>query len=150
MIIGKLNDLSHYKGLSKNLDTAIDFLLHQDLSNLPLGKTIIDENKVFINRFEYYGEELDSCLIEAHQKYIDIHLVLEGAEYLGYSHIINLTPVGSYNEETGFIEYEGAIFIQIPCYKGSFILTLPEDTHMPKIKLNHELIKKAVCKVKVD
>ena len=150
MIIGKLKDLPQYKGLSKNLDTAIDFLLHQKLSTLPLGKTVIDEDNVFINRFDYYGEELDSCLIEAHQKYMDIHLVIEGAESLGYAHISDLTPIGSYNEETDFIEYKGSNLIQIPCRKEAFVLTFPEDAHMPKIKLNDELIKKAVCKVKVD
>ncbi|MTM35655.1 DUF386 family protein, partial [Turicibacter sanguinis] len=64
MIIGKLKDLPRYKGLNQNLDTAIDFISNHDLSTLPLGKTEIDGNDVFINRFDYYGEELSNCLLE--------------------------------------------------------------------------------------
>lgn len=35
MIIGKLRDLKRYKGISKNIDTAIDYVLNHDLLTLP-------------------------------------------------------------------------------------------------------------------
>ena len=31
MIVGKLRDLARYKGISKNIDTAIDYVLNNDL-----------------------------------------------------------------------------------------------------------------------
>ena len=42
MIIGKLKNISRYKGISKNIDTAIDYILNNDLLALPKGKTIIE------------------------------------------------------------------------------------------------------------
>ena len=42
MIVGKLSDLYRYKGISKNIDTAIDYILTHDLLALPQGKTEID------------------------------------------------------------------------------------------------------------
>lgn len=150
MIIGKLKDLPRYKGLNQNLDTAIDFISNHDLSTLPLGKTEIDGNDVFINRFDYYGEELSNCLLEGHQNYLDIHLVLSGCEYLGYADVSDLNIKTTYDEKTDFIGFEGTPLINCPCYPETFVIVFPEDIHMPKLKINHELVQKAVCKVKLS
>lgn len=149
MIIGKVKDLPRYKGLNEHLDKAINFIVNHDLLSLPLGKTVINEDKVFINRFDYYPVEIDSCLIEAHEQYLDIHLVLQGCEYLGYADISDLIPVGHYDSNSDFIEYMGDLAIKHPCYAESFVITFPEDAHMPKIKMDNQLVKKAVCKVKI-
>lgn len=149
MIIGKVKNLSRYKGLHEHLDTAIDFIINHDLLTLPLGKTVINGNDVFINRFDYYTAEIDSCLIEAHEQYLDIHLVLQGGEYVGYADLSDLTPVGLYDSNSDFIEYKGELAIKHPCYPESFVITFPEDAHMPKIKMDNQLVKKAVCKVKI-
>ncbi len=53
MIIGKLRDLKRYKGISKNIDTAIDYVLNHDLLTLPKGKTEIDGKNVYVNRDTY-------------------------------------------------------------------------------------------------
>ena len=50
MIIGKLSDLYRYKGIAKNIDTAINFIETHNLLDLPKGKTIVDGDNVFINR----------------------------------------------------------------------------------------------------
>ncbi len=49
MICDTLQQLRRYRGLRTNLDTAIDFLLTHDLAALPLGRTEVDGDKVFIN-----------------------------------------------------------------------------------------------------
>ena len=49
MICDTLQHLGRYRGLHPNLDTAIDYLLTQDLADLPLGRTEVDGDKVFIN-----------------------------------------------------------------------------------------------------
>lgn len=45
MIVGNLKEIARYKGISKNIDTAIDFVLNNDLINLPIGKSEIDGKK---------------------------------------------------------------------------------------------------------
>lgn len=52
MICDTLQHLTRYKGLCKNLDTAIDYLLTHDPASLPLGRTEVDGEEVFINTMD--------------------------------------------------------------------------------------------------
>ena len=52
MICDTLQHLTRYKGLCKNLDTAIDYLLTHDPASLPLGRTEVDGEEVFINAMD--------------------------------------------------------------------------------------------------
>ena len=47
MIVSKIKDLHRYKGLNNNLDTAIDYILKNDLSNLKYGRNEVDNDKLF-------------------------------------------------------------------------------------------------------
>ena len=49
MICDTLDQLHLYKGFHKNLDTAIEFLAAHPLDTLPLGRTEVDGDEVFIN-----------------------------------------------------------------------------------------------------
>ena len=42
MIVDTLRNSDRYKLLHKNFATAIDFLQNNDLSKLPLGRTVVD------------------------------------------------------------------------------------------------------------
>ena len=56
MICDALEHLNRYRGLHRNLDTAIDYLtayhVAHDLYDLPLGRTEVDGENVFINVME--------------------------------------------------------------------------------------------------
>lgn len=91
MIIGKLKNISRYKGISKNIDTAIDYILNNDLLALPKGKTIIDGDNVYVNRDTYVAKPLEDCFFENHEKYMDLQVVLKGQEYFAYTDISNPT-----------------------------------------------------------
>ena len=49
MICDTLDQLHLYKGFHKNLDTAIEFLAAHPLETLPLGRTEVDGDEVFIS-----------------------------------------------------------------------------------------------------
>ena len=49
MICDTLDQLHLYKGFHKNLATAIEFLAAHPLDTLPLGRTEVDGDEVFIN-----------------------------------------------------------------------------------------------------
>lgn len=59
MIYDKLSNITLYKGLSKNLDTAIQFISTHDLNELPLGKTTIDGDRVYINVMETKAQPIE-------------------------------------------------------------------------------------------
>ena len=153
MIIGKLSDLYRYKGISKNIDTAIDYVLNNDILALPKGKTIIDGDNVFLNRDTYIAKDLEDCFFENHEKYIDLQIVLKGKELFAYTHITNdtLRIKDEYNQEKDVRKFEndpkGALFFEL---EDGFALVYTEDVHLAKCKANNELVEKAVIKIKID
>ncbi|WP_300379505.1 YhcH/YjgK/YiaL family protein [Clostridium sp.] len=149
MIVGKLKDLYFYKGLNSNLDKAITYILENNLNTLKDGNNYIDGKNVFINKFNYICQDKNDCFFEGHRKYIDIHIVLKGSEMFGYNDISDLSEASKYDLENDFIKFEGPIKASIKASVGDFIITFPEDIHMPKMPLNNELVEKVVCKVLV-
>ena len=75
MICDALEHLNRYRGLHRNLDTAIDYLtayhVAHDLYDLPLGRTEVDGENVFINVMEA-DLSPDSTRLEYHKKYADL------------------------------------------------------------------------------
>lgn len=152
MIVGKLVDLYRYKGISKNIDTAIDYIQNNDLMALPKGKTVVDGDNVFINRDTYVARPLEECFFENHEKYIDIQIVLKGQEVIGYTHITNpdLKVTTPYNPDKDVTKYnynpKGAVFFTL---EEGFALVYTEDAHLAKCKANDEIVEKVVVKVKI-
>ena len=83
MICDALEHLNRYRGLHRNLDTAIDYLtayhVARDLYDLPLGRTEVDGENVFINVMEA-DLSPDSTRFEYHKKYADLQIDLTGGE----------------------------------------------------------------------
>ena len=69
MIYDKLENIGRYKGMNKHLDTAIDYILHNDLSSLPSGRTELDGDNVYINVMEAAAGPLETRKYEIHKKY---------------------------------------------------------------------------------
>ncbi len=46
MIFDTLNNLPNYLGISRNLDTAIEYIMARDIATLPDGRTRVDREKV--------------------------------------------------------------------------------------------------------
>ena len=82
MIYDMLANVQKYRGISKNLDTAIDFLVKTDLSALPLGRTEIDGDNVFANVMEAQAKPVEELHFEIHKKYMDIQIDIEGTELI--------------------------------------------------------------------
>ena len=59
MICDTLEHLNRYRGFHENLDTAIDYLtaycVGHTLADLPLGRTEVDGENVFIHVFWGFG-----------------------------------------------------------------------------------------------
>lgn len=144
MIFSELNRLSRYRGLSKHFDTAIDFLNEVDLSALPMGQTVIDGKNVFVNRFDY--DTAPEPLTEWHDRYIDIHVVIEGEEQIGVVNTATLEVTDPENEDHTCMVSD---FMNTSVLKpGYALITFPEDAHSPKRQNGGSChIKKAVIKV---
>ncbi|MDR0966917.1 MAG: YhcH/YjgK/YiaL family protein [Myxococcales bacterium] len=80
MIYDHLDHLSLYSGLSPRLDTAIQWLLQSNLEALPLGRTDIGGDDVFVNVFLSDSRAPEDAEFEIHSLYDDLQLVLDGQE----------------------------------------------------------------------
>ncbi len=153
MITGKLKDIARYKGLSKNLDTAIDFVLNNDLLSLENGKYEINGKEVYLNRDSYVAKEEKDCFFETHKNYLDLQIVLKGKEYFGYTDITDpgLVVTDPYNEQKDVTKYK--VDAENKCLvvleNGGFAIVYPEDAHLPKLKINDEKVEKVVVKIKL-
>jgi YhcH/YjgK/YiaL family protein len=80
MIFDKIANAGLYKGMHPSMDKAIDFMMTADLHALPLGRTVIDGDRVFINKMQATTAPAEEKQFEVHRKYLDIQIDLSGQE----------------------------------------------------------------------
>lgn len=147
MICTDMEHLDRYRGISESLDTAIDHLLKNGIGELRPGRNEVDGDKVFINRFHYMTMPQEQAAFEAHEVYADIHLVVEGREYIGVTPISRL-DVTKTDRENDNIECTGEVETLVPMEPGRVLIVFPEDAHMVKIAMDGPVrVEKAVVKV---
>lgn len=149
MIYDLIANTGIYKGLSKNLDTALDFL-NEDKNILETGRLVIDEEKVFANIVTAETKPQENCFFEFHKKYIDIHFIIEGEEKILVSSINELETTSEYNEKDDYGLQKGVPEIEILMKKGRFCIVYPDDSHMPLVMTQvKKTIKKGIIKVMI-
>ena len=74
MIYTDLENLKHYQGINKNLDTAIRYLIEKGTENLVPGRNDVDGDNVFVNEFSYMTIPESEAIFEAHFDYADVHI----------------------------------------------------------------------------
>ena len=71
MIYGELRELKFYKGISENLDKAIECIESGAYKTAPEGKNIVDGDNVFFNCQTVKTQAIEERFFEGHKKYID-------------------------------------------------------------------------------
>ena len=150
MIYDKIRNIGQYKGISENLDKAIEFLYNIDLMQLNDGKIEVDGDKVFANVMCYHTKSIEDSVKEAHRNYMDIHIVISGKEKMEVSEISDLEILTEYVEENDIAFYKGEMSLACVLKDDYFLLCFPNDVHTPALKVDEsEYIKKMVVKVKI-
>lgn len=150
MIYDEIKNAGRYRGMSKNMDIAIDFLEKADLSSLPLGKVEICGDKVFANVMETEAKDEEELSFEIHKKYMDIQVDIQGTELI-------LIGLGGFQEKEPFsgkkdfgscMAEKSARMIMEP---GRFIICMPQEPHLPSAAAKDDSkLKKCVIKVAVE
>lgn len=149
MIYFKRYNWEKYKGYSSHLDTALTYLASNDLNALVAGRNEVDGENVFINRMTYTTMMEEDTFFEAHLNYIDIHVVLDGQEYIGVSDIQVLEEFDR-DEAADFIGYKGSIEGKCLMNETNMLVVFPEDAHMVKMMCDAQSkVEKVVVKVRV-
>ena len=147
MICDTLEHLGRYRGLCKNLDTAIDFLLTHDLSALPDGRTEVDGENVFINVMEA-DLSPDSTRLEYHKKYADLQIDLTGGEGWGYTNLPG-EEAGEFTGDIGFRTSSDAVSGTLG--EERFVLFFPGELHKPGVaRPGCAHVRKVVIKIRME
>jgi len=149
MILDVLENAHRYLALNKGFAKAIEFLLRPDLKELPVGKYEIDGDRVYATVSKVFGRKKEDALLEKHEKYIDIQLVLAGTDNMGWKPKSSCRqPSGEYDQKRDLQLFADEPEAWLSTESGSFAIFFPEDAHMPLISSGQ--LHKVVVKVAVD
>lgn len=150
MIIGKLKEIEKYKGISKNLDLAIESIEKREYLKGNLGRNEILNEEVFFVCDKVSTREEKNCLFETHKKYIDIQIPIDSEENYGVDLSVDEMELKeAYNEEKDYSFYLGEIKNKIKLTPLDFILFLPGEPHIPLLMTDRKKeIKKVIYKIK--
>ncbi|MEF9959991.1 MAG: YhcH/YjgK/YiaL family protein [Niameybacter sp.] len=147
MIYDMISNITMYKGISAYLDKAIQFVEQTDLHTLPLGKTPIDGEHVFINVMKAQTKQEGELDFEIHKKYMDIQIDLRGTEMIQIAtECGELVEAYAQAKDIGFFKAEVASSCVMG--PGRFVVCMADELHKPGIQVGTSTaIKKCVIKV---
>jgi YhcH/YjgK/YiaL family protein len=148
MIFDTLENANRYTGLGHYLSAALKYLQETDLAALPLGRTDIDGDTLYVLVQDYTTKPVELGKWEAHRKYIDIQYLAGGSERMGFANLRTM-QLGEFDPEKDFQPMTGSgNFVDV--FAGSFVIFFPEDGHMPGLLVTvPEHVRKIVLKVKL-
>lgn len=150
MIYCKVSDLELYKKYSENMKEAISFIQKNNLNELPFGKTVVNGDKIFINKMESKTQNPENLKYEVHHKYIDIQIDLDGDEKLLITNK-SVDCVNSFDQEGDYALYASSEPDSICKMNTDYcVICFPYEIHMPCVKNTADTVIKCVVKVLDD
>lgn len=147
MIVGSLKNTARVEGMHPRFKMLFDYVKGLDQNSIELGKVALDGDDVFVSTVEVDGKKPTDSKLEAHIDYIDIHIVLEGAEQIAWAPLEDAGNVLiAYDAEKDLVFYEGEPHDRVNLRPGQFAVVFPEDLHGPAI--GDGKIKKMIAKLR--
>ena len=148
MILDDLKNAPRYDKLHEGFSLGFEFLLRPDLASLDSGKYELDGEHLFalINRDPGRGHA--GARLEAHRRYIDIQLLVDGSEEIGWRPTAECQALTDpYDPSRDIMFFSDAPYTWIRLPVGKFMIFYPDDAHAPLAATGDNL--KAVIKVAV-
>lgn len=130
---------------------ALSYLSALSGKELPAPGTVLVPERLFCNPVTLTSRPADQCVYEAHQKYADLHYIVEGVEGIATADVKTLQVTTPYDEEKDILflrgEEDGRYYLK----PGQFMVCWPCDAH--KVALMQERpdrIRKIVCKIRME
>ncbi len=148
MVLDTLINLPFYSEMNSHFVKVWTYLKETDLSNLPEGRYPIDGDNAYLTISERDLKKPMDAALEAHDRYIDIQIVVSGHEGFGWKDRSHCTaPRGAMNTEKDVLFYSDEPSTYLTIGAGEMGIFFPQDAHAPLVGDGH--VKKAVVKVKV-
>ena len=150
MIYAKHKDAPAYRGIHPNLDLALEHITPEFLAGVGPERVELKGGDVYATRFTYETVPEEESFFEAHKKYLDIHIMVEGSEG------VEISPPGELQEfdraeANDFYAYRGPAHYRLTLAPGNFLVVFPNDAHRIKMQVEGpETVTKAVFKVRIN
>ena len=149
MILAKNETARDYLGIHPNLDLALERITPEFLNALGGERAEILPGEVWCTKFTYETLADADSFFEAHEKYLDIHMMLEGAERVEIADPKDLEPLRR-EPDTDVYADEGAGRHKLVRAPGDFLVVWPSDAHKIKMFVDAPAqVTKAVFKIKI-
>jgi len=148
MILDSLPQADRYFALHPLFVRAFEFLRGTDLKSLAPGKHTVEGERIFAIVEACAGRTRAEAKLECHRRYIDIQLVLEGVDEMGWKPVAECVgPATDYDVARDIRFFNDAPSSWIATPPGSFCLFFPDDAHAPLVSTGQ--IRKVVVKIAV-
>ena len=127
MIVDKISNIEMYAPLAKGIKAGMDAV--KDLKAMEVGRYEFDGGYFMVQKGT--TKPLDEGTFEAHRKYIDVQIILEGAEVVAWADIKDLTTAIEYNPEKDAERFNGDKKNNMLISAGMFYIAFPHDGHKP-------------------
>ena len=147
MIHAKLQDARNYLGIHPRLDRALSLLTPEFLAGVGTVQRNLEEDRLYVTRFDYETVAEAEAFFEAHRRYLDIHVMVRGCERVDISHPAGLEE---FTHSGDFWGYHGQAEQSLLLKPGDFLVVFPGDAHRLKIAVGEKApVSKVVFKVLV-
>lgn len=133
MVTDNIKNRALYSNMHKYFAEVFE-VLASITPDTPAGKIVIDEGNAWVT-VSKIGDSADKtgADFEAHGAFIDIHYLARGSEIFGYAYLGDLEPTTEFDAARDVIFAKGHVN-EITLSDGEFIVTFPDDAHLPNMK----------------
>lgn len=152
MIQTSRSTFDRYSNLHPGFDVAWAALKKMAAEPFVPGRYEVDGDNIYIVATEYNTKPEADALMEAHRRYIDIMLLLNGEEIIGYQPVESLSEITSEFDAAadallGKMDPQCTKLKMLP---GDMTVFFPEDAHAPCMHLSGPCsVRKLIAKVRV-
>ena len=151
MIFDKLENAALYKGINENIDLVLEKAKEFNAESFPAEPIILNDSAK-LNNASYETHPFEAGVTEAHRAYIDVMVMVDGAETIYVKPVSELTNITK--------EYDASIdallatndddMTAVTMKPGYFCILFPQDSHSPAcIFKEAQKVKKFIGKVKI-
>ncbi len=149
MILSALSQSARYEPLHPLFPRAFGYMRNTDLYALAPGRYHIVGDDLIAIVEQVPGKTRETARLECHRRYIDIQLVLEGVDEMGWKPLADChNPVSDYSAEKDIQFFHDAPAAWIATPPDHFCIFFPEDAHAPLVSGGE--VRKVIFKVAVS
>lgn len=148
MIVSNLQNSERIESLHPLFKQLFDYVKTHDLLHTECGRIELAGDDLFINNVNPTCISASDQVLEVHRDYIDVHILLEGKERIGWKALEDVTDLKqAYQKEGDCALYSDTPTSFVDLLPGQFLIVFPEDPHAPLI--GEGKIRKLIGKVKI-